>query len=85
MATELSELELFHRWVGEQLEEGGTSASIEDALLEFRVSQTPLPPNVQNKLQQSLKEVARGEARELDIEAVIARAMERVGEKGIAD
>ena len=85
MATEvLTELELFHDFIGKHLQTGGRSLSLEESVNAFRAYQRGLERFKQD-LEGALAESARGESEPLDVEDIIVRGRQRAGEKGITD
>ena len=79
MATDLTELERLHRWVGEQLENGGREMCLDESLAGFRAYQDEAE-RFNKMLQQSIEEAKRGEAKPLDVGALKARVRERLAE-----
>ena len=85
MATDLeNEMDAFHRFIGEKLQNGDLQLTLEQALNEFRACQRDLE-RFQRDTQQSLEESARGESSTLDIEDVVQRGEKRLAEKGVMD
>jgi hypothetical protein len=85
MAIDLqNELEAFHRFVGEKLQDRSSSMSLEGALEEFRAYQSDLE-RFRQETRQSLAESAAGESSPLDVDDVIDRGRKRLAEKGITD
>ena len=81
MATNLqNELESFHRFLGDKLQNGASGLSPEQAVEGFRAYQRDLERFKQDT-QQSLEESARGESSPLDIDDVIERGRNRLVEE----
>ena len=85
MATEtVTELEAFHKFLGEQLKNGPCKLSVEQSVEVFRAYQQELErcrAEVEPALQRSL----RGESKPFDAERLKARVTQELAEEGITD
>lgn len=85
MATDLqNEFQDFQRFIGDKMDVGDSTISLEQALQKFRAYQRDLE-RFKNDTRQSLEESARGEATPLDIGDVLERGRQRLAQKGISD
>jgi hypothetical protein len=85
MATEpQNELELFHRFLSEQLQTGGSDLSPEDSVKAFRARQRE-SSRLNKEIQPAVQRFKRGEGRELDYEAVKDQVTRRLADKGITE
>ena len=85
MATEPpSELELFYRFLSEQLQNGEPELSPEDSVRAFRAHQRE-SGRLRKEIHPAVERFKRGEGRELDYEAVKEEVTRRLAEKGITE
>ena len=85
MATEpQSELELFHQFLREQLEDHGSDLSPEESVQAFRAYQRDLK-RLQGEVRPALERSLRGESEPLDVEDLKARVTKRLADQGITD
>ena len=85
MATDFqTELDAFHEFVSDKLNNGSAQISLEQAVHEFRAYQRQLE-QFRKDTKAALEESARGESSPLDIEDVVERGKKRLVEKGITD
>lgn len=85
MATEpQTELQAFHRFLGQQLESQRSDMSVEDSVRAFRSYQQDLE-QLRADIRPALDEIERGEASELDYDVLKVRIAGRLAEKGITD
>lgn len=80
MGTDHTELEEFRSFVDEEVANGGSCTTIDQAVAKFRELQ-----RLRAKLRASQAQSERKEAKPLDIEEVIAQGTQRAAEKGITD
>ena len=85
MATDtVTELEAFHKFLGERLKNGRCKLSVEQSVEAFRAYQRELQ-TLRQDLAPALEESARGNSAPLDIEQLKAEVREALAEKGITD
>ena len=85
MATEpQSELELFHQFLSQQLEDHGSDRSPEESVEAFRAYQRDLK-RLQGEVRPALERSLRGESEPLDVEDLKARVTKRLADQGITD
>ena len=85
MATgTMTELELFHRFVGENLTNGGKDLSPEESLQAFRSYQRELA-GLRKAIGPSLQRSLRGESKPFDGEKIKRRVTEKLAKEGITD
>ena len=87
MATDLetqTELEAFHKYVGELLKKGKRKMTAEESLADFREYQKELE-RLREELRPALERAARGEGKEIDVEDILRRGRERLAKEGITD
>jgi len=85
MATKtITELELFYRFVGETLSNGGGEMSPEESLQAFRAYQRELA-GLRQAIEPSLKRSLRGESAPFDGEKIKKRVTEKLAKEGITD
>jgi len=85
MSTETqSELELFHRFLSEQLENGESDLSPEESVEAFRAYQRE-SGRLKEAIRPAVERFKRGEGSELDYEAVKDEVTQRLAEKGITE
>ena len=81
--TTLSELEAFHRFLGECLAKGQCEFSVEESVATFRAYQKELG-QLREELRPALQQSARGESQPLDVEELKAEVAQALAEKGIS-
>ena len=79
-----TELEAFHSFVAQQLQSRRGDMSVEDSVKAFRAYQRDLE-RLKADIQPALNEIDRGEASELDYDALNERVAKRLADKGITD
>ena len=85
MATEtLTELELFHRFVGKELAAGNKRLSVQESLERFEAYQRDIV-KLKEELQPALEAAARGEGRSIDWDEFFRRNERRLREMGIPE
>ena len=85
MATQpQSELELFHRFLSEQLQNGGADISPEDSVKAFRAYQRE-SARLKKEIHPAVERFKRGEGQELDYEAVKEDVTRRLAERGVRE
>jgi hypothetical protein len=85
MATEpAGELELFHRFLGDQLQNGQSDLSPEESVKAFRAYQRDLQ-RLQDSVRPALERSLRRESQPLDIDDLKARVTKRLDDRGITD
>jgi hypothetical protein len=85
MAIEtLTELELFHRFVGKELAAGNKRLSVQESLERFEAYQRDLE-KLKEELRPALEEFERGEGGPIDWDELKARVRQRLAEEGITD
>jgi hypothetical protein len=84
MSTTLTELELFHRFLGEKIHNGGRDLDLEEAVRAFRAYQHQLA-SLRHEIQPALEGSLRGECRPFDAEALKQRITEQLANRGIAE
>ncbi|MCH7987604.1 MAG: hypothetical protein IID46_00480 [Planctomycetes bacterium] len=87
MATELeiqTDLEAFHKYVGELLKKGKRKMTVEDSLAGFREYQKDLD-RLREEIRPALEQSARGESEPLDIEKLKTEVTNSLAEKGISE
>lgn len=84
MSTTLTELELFHRFLGEKISNGGRDLELEEAVKAFREYQVQLA-RLCGEIQPALEGSLRGECRPFDAEALKRRVTEHLAKRGVAD
>ena len=84
MQTELTEVELFHRFVGGQIENGGRNLSLDEILKAFRAYEGDLE-RCREAIRPALQRSLRGESQPFDVEEMKTRVTNRLAEKGISD
>ena len=87
MATELktqTDLEAFHKFIGELLKKGKRKLPVEESLVVFRKYQQELE-RLREEIRPALERSLRGESKPFDPEDILRRAKERLVEKGITD
>ena len=80
MTIDQSELEVFHKFIGEQLENGGAAMTAEEALESFRAYQRDVA-----RLRDHLNQSSQDSGKPLDEEALKTRVRKRLAEQGITD
>ena len=84
MSVTQRELDRFHQFVSQHLQNGATNLSLEEILGQFRAYQDDVA-RLHRELQQSIEEGRRGEARPLDVDELMAEVREELAEEGITD
>ena len=85
MATDLqNDFQDFQRFIGDTMDVGDSTISLEQALEKFRAYQRDLE-RFKNDTRQSLEESERGESTPLDIYDVLKRGSQRLAQKGISN
>ena len=79
-----SEMIAFYRFLGEQIDGGGSQMPVEESVEAFRAYQRDVA-RLRQHLAPSVKQAKRGESQPLDAEALIERVTRRLSEKGIAE
>ena len=79
-----TELEAFHRFIGQQLESQRSDLSVEDSVKAFRSYQQDLE-QLRADIRPALDEIERGEASELNYDALKERVAKRLADEGITD
>ena len=81
MSTEIdNELEAFHRFIGERLENGGSSMTADEALQAFRTYQRDV-----ERLRQHVRKSDGDDGKPLDDDALKERVRKRLAEQGVTD
>ncbi len=80
MTTDQSEIETFHHFLGQQLENGGSTMTSNEALEAFRAHQRDA-----NRLRDHIAQSDGEEGRPLDASALTDRVKKRLSEHGITD
>jgi hypothetical protein len=86
MATEMStnEMQSFYEFLGRRLEKGAEKLTPEQSVHEFRAYQEELR-RLRAKIATSHEQYVRGEARELDVDALMERVRAKFTQEGITD
>ena len=85
MSSTLTELELFHRFIGEkQISNGSRALAIQEAVKAFRDYQDHVA-HLRQEIQPALEGSLRGECRPFDAEAPIEQIIEQLASHGIAE
>jgi len=79
-----SELDLFHQFLSEQLEDHGADLSPEESVQAFRAYQRDLK-RLQGEVRPALERSLRGESESLDVDDLKARVTKRLADQGITD
>jgi hypothetical protein len=82
MLIETSEIQLFHQFLGERLEQFSHGVTPEEAVEEFRSYQAELE-RFRREVEPALQRSQRGESRPLDMKQIEARVIQRLAAKGI--
>ncbi|MCG8653181.1 MAG: hypothetical protein MI861_25295 [Pirellulales bacterium] len=80
MATDNTEMESFHRFIGQQLENGGSGMTADEATKAFHAYQRDV-----ERLRSHLQESEDDEGRELDSDALKQRVRSRLSSEGVTD
>ena len=83
MATDNTEVDSFQDFLSRH-QNGGTFASLDEAVGEFRRYQQELA-DARNKVQVGIEQSKRGECRPLDIDEVVSDVRDRLASDGITD
>jgi len=84
MSSTLTELELFHRFIGEKISNGSRDLDLQEAVKAFRAYQDQLA-HLHQDVQPALEGSQRGECQPFDAEALKKRITERLASRGIAE
>ena len=87
MATDIetqTDLEAFHKFIGELLKKGKQKLPVEESLVVFREYQQELE-RLREEIRPALERSLRGESKPFDPEDIIRRAKKRLAEEGITD
>lgn len=85
MATEtLTDLELFHKFIGKELERGHKKMKVQECLERFEAYRRDVE-KLQQMLQPALEAAARGEGKEIDWEEFHRRNAARLRAMGIPE
>jgi hypothetical protein len=88
MATELTthvtDAELLYQYLGKRLASGGRQEPLDQLLAEFAEYRRELE-KIRGMLREALESSARGESGPLDLDALFARADQRLNDEGIID
>lgn len=74
----------FYQFLGQRIEHGASELSPEQSVAEYRAYQNEVQRFLKES-QPAFDEAARGEAKELDHDALLARVRTRLAAKGISD
>jgi hypothetical protein len=77
-----SDLEDFHRWLGEKLKKGPTTFNVAQSVEEYRLY-CEARDHFREELRKARERGRRGESIPLDIETIKAEAIRRLAAKGI--
>ncbi len=84
MSTTLTELELFHRFIGEKISNGSRDLDLQEAVKAFRAYQDQLA-HLRREIQPALDGSLRGECQQFDADALKKRITEQLASRGIAE
>jgi len=84
LASEMTEAELLHSYLGRRLSKGARKESIESLLADYAQYRRELE-EIRAKVREGLESLDRGEGRPLDLEALFARVDKRLDAEGIPD
>ena len=87
MATDLetqTDLEAFHKFIGELLKKGKRKLPVEESLVAFREYQQELE-RLREEIRPALERATKGEGKELDLEDILRRGRERLAKEGVSD
>jgi hypothetical protein len=84
MSTTLTELELFHRFLGERIGNGGRDLDLDGAVKAFRAYQDQLA-RLRQEIQPALEGSLRGECQPFDADALKQRLAEQLASRGITE
>lgn len=84
MATSISELELFHRFIAEKLDDGGKDMQLDDAIRAFRAYQRELE-SLRRAVNPALKRSLAGKSKPFDANHLKARVTAKLAKKGIRE
>jgi hypothetical protein len=87
MATDLetqTDLEAFHKFIGELLKKGKRNLPVAESLVVFREYQQELE-RLREEIRPALEQSARGESEPLDIEKLKTEVTNSLAEKGISE
>ena len=87
MATDFetqTDLEAFHKFVGELLKKGKRKLPLEESLVAFREYQQELE-RLRDEIRPALERAAKGEGKKVDLEDILRRGRERLAKEGVSD
>ena len=87
MATDIetqTDLEAFHKFLGELLKKGKRKLPVEESLVAFRQYQQELE-RLREEIRPALEQSARGESEPLDIQKLKTEVTKSLAEKGITE
>ncbi len=84
LASEMTEAELLHYYLGRRLSKGARQESIESLLADYALYRRELD-QMRAELRAAADQLDRGEGRPLDVDDVIRRGRERMAAEGIVD
>ncbi len=84
MPSAPSEVEAFHQFLGQKLQNGGCRWSLDESVAEFRAFQSELA-RFNDSLRESIEQSRRGEAVPLDVEQLKTEIFEELAQEGITD
>jgi hypothetical protein len=79
-----TELEEFHRWLGERLAKGKPKFTLDQSLNEFRIYREQRD-RLREELREAIERCDRGEVIEWNLEEAEAELMRRLAAKGISE
>lgn len=80
----MTEIESFHRFLSEAIQNGGGHLTIDESVAEFRAWQEELQ-RFNKPLQESLEQARRGEARPLDVDSLKDEIRSELADEGVSD
>lgn len=80
----VTDLELLHQFIGENLQNGGRSQTVDQVLSEFREYLAEVE-RLRKEIRPALEQSLRGECKPIDWEALKRRGRERLAAEGITD
>jgi hypothetical protein len=78
----LTEIESFHRFLGEAIQNGARHLTIDESVAEFRAYQEELR-RFNKPLQESVEQARRGEARPLDVDTLKDEIRRELADEGL--
>jgi Arc/MetJ-type ribon-helix-helix transcriptional regulator len=82
--AEMTELELLHRFIADQLADGRRRMPVDECLREFRAYLREVE-RLREEIRPALERSLRGESEPLDFEDLKQRGRDRLRQQGIAD